>query len=98
MSKEVIIIYDNCGNTQAYALPAVSDEDYEKLAKCHCKMAQCVENSEDDEELLSDWLPEWLEQFTPVIDIEDGKEIDLSVFANGNPQHECHIIVTGFLS
>ena len=89
---QVILVYEMPPEkTQVYALD-VSSEDLIKLRKCHDNFANLVGTSDDVEDLLCDWLPVFLKQYTPFFD-SDGKQRNLPHTYNG----EIEIIVSGYV-
>ena len=65
---QILLVYEMVPDrTQVYNL-CVSQEDSDKILKCHGCYGNLVDLPEDVEPLVCDWLPKFLENFTPIFD------------------------------
>lgn len=70
---QILLVYEMVPErTQIYNL-CISEEDGEKVLKCHGHLANLIDTPPDLEDLLAVWLPKFLVQFKPVFDT-DSKE------------------------
>ena len=95
---QILLIYEMVPErSQIYNL-CISDEDAQKIIKCHNHYGNTVDQPEGVEHLTEEWLPKFLMDFTPVFDSDKTyKGTPQKPFTLAGFELEVTVVVTGFI-